>query len=146
MKWFPVIWSDRDWDEYFILKILQFKLKSMEKSFRKYDNTLGSEKRADEMKRCSYILKRLLDDEYEEQELKPIDDKWGELKITTEPCEDRKGMSKVFINRDGVKTKEDEEQERKEFNRAMKQARVRKTYDIEYMFSYMNKKIQGWWD
>ena len=28
-KWSLIIWQDKDWDQYYIYKILQFKLKNM---------------------------------------------------------------------------------------------------------------------
>ena len=29
IKWTPVIWKDRDWDEHYLVTVLQFKLKQM---------------------------------------------------------------------------------------------------------------------
>lgn len=28
IRWLPVIWKDRDWDDYYIFEVLKFKLKN----------------------------------------------------------------------------------------------------------------------
>ena len=40
-KWFPVIWKDRDWDNYFIFEALKFKLKNTANYLVKHDRYKG---------------------------------------------------------------------------------------------------------
>ena len=41
ITWFPVIWKDRDWDDYYILEILKFKINKTANSFEKNKDLLG---------------------------------------------------------------------------------------------------------
>ena len=31
VRWFPIIWRDRDWDDHYIFEVLKFKLKNQSK-------------------------------------------------------------------------------------------------------------------
>lgn len=64
IKWFPVIWKDRDWEWEALMKILHFKLKNMEYFFRNHGVSMGSEKRADEMKEVIKLIERILTNDY----------------------------------------------------------------------------------
>ena len=48
--WFPVIWKDYWWDDYYIIIILKHKLENMEHNFRFNGMTTSSESIADEIK------------------------------------------------------------------------------------------------
>ena len=45
-----------------------------------------------------------------------------------------------------VRTKEDEKQNKKEFHRICDHERKMRKQDIDYLFDYMKKHIEGWWD
>lgn len=146
ITWLPIIWSDRDWDQWYLYNILKFKLTQMEKLQRKYGISVNSIKIADQIKVCINLLDRLIKDEYGENIFKHHNEKWGDSHFNFTPCEDRKEYSKLIITRDNVNSKEDEEQERKEFIRLIKHEDKLKKQDIDYLFTLMNKHIEGWWD
>jgi hypothetical protein len=74
IKWLPVIWKDRDWDEVFLYIIMHKKLESMEKSFRGENAyAVDSHERAREMKIVKIALKRLIDDIYYEEACAVLD-------------------------------------------------------------------------
>ncbi|MHA1700683.1 MAG: hypothetical protein ACTSWK_00270 [Promethearchaeota archaeon] len=144
--WTSVIWKDRNWDHWYLYKILQFKLIQMEKLHRKYGHAVNSIKTADQIKICINLLKRLIEDDYDESIFKNHNKKWGEAHFNWDECKDRKDCRSLRITRDNVKTDKEIKQERKEFNRLCKhEAKLRKQ-DNDYLFKLMNKYIQGWWD
>ena len=65
IKWAPVIWKDRDWDQAFLYEIMRHKLKLMEDYFYS-DHTMcvDAKKRAEEIKTCRILLDRILKEEY----------------------------------------------------------------------------------
>ena len=82
--WLPVIWNDRDWDYWFIYRILRHKLKSVYNEFEYGPKIVEKqEDMALEVAHCISILDRLIDDRYFEftddinkaQELKDTDKK-----------------------------------------------------------------------
>lgn len=65
IKWFPVIWNDRDWDYRYIYEILHKKLELKEQFFRSDKTHVADwEQTADEIKEVKDALKRLIDDDY----------------------------------------------------------------------------------
>lgn len=53
----PVIWKDRDWDNEYILDLLNHKLKKNEKNLRKYSIAVDSDKTADEILNIIELIK-----------------------------------------------------------------------------------------
>lgn len=68
IKWFPIIWQDRNWDHSYFYRILHFKLNNMEKFFSSKDaisaNTLKDAKR---IKIARILVERLMEDNYWER-------------------------------------------------------------------------------
>jgi len=63
IKWFPVIWRDRDWDHRYIYDILRFKIKTQGKSIEKRGNHLNASRDAERML-LAYNLMTKVSDEY----------------------------------------------------------------------------------
>lgn len=145
INWFPVIWKDRDWDQWFLYNILKKKLSDMEEYHRKYGHTVNANKTADEMKTCVNLLDRLIKDEYHEMVFKKHDEKWGEPEFNWEDCE-KEGSCELQILRTNIKDKTDEEQERKEFRRLSELEINLRKQDIRCLFEAIRKHIETWWD
>ena len=64
IQWLPVIWEDREWDYWFIYKLLHKKLTLMENAFRVCGISVHSDKEADKMRLCILLLDRLIKDNY----------------------------------------------------------------------------------
>lgn len=145
ITWFPVIWKDRDWDFFFIWIILHKKLDLMEKNIRSNGHHVNHERDADQIKLCVNLIKRLMDDNYHENVFLHHDKKWGETHMVWNKT-DNPELSSLELKRDNVKTKEDILEERKEFSRLSPNVEQQKQQDIDYLFNYMAKHIQCWWD
>lgn len=141
VKWAPIIWCDRDWDQYYFFEMLRFKLENMEKFF-KSDKALSveSKKSAVEMKKCVNLLDRIIKDNYAEYEYEKHDKKWGEFFF--KKVENRRGS---ILTRANV-TPETEEKERKEFLSIAEKEDYLRKQDISYLFHLLNKHILTWWD
>jgi hypothetical protein len=143
--WFPIIWSDRNWDQTFIYTILRHKLDQTQKYFRKYGHHVNSDRDANNMKTCVLILDRLLNDIYHEQAFKKYDKKWGEANFSTFETENP-DLYRVIITRENVQTEEDKIKERADFKRAWEHHDYLKKQDLDILFKLMRKHIEGWWD
>jgi len=63
--WWPVIWRDEQWDEFYLFEILRFKFKLMEKFFESNDSlSPDSKQRAKEIKICRILCERLIKHDY----------------------------------------------------------------------------------
>jgi len=145
IKWFVVIWNDRNWDFFFIWVILHKKLELMEKEIRNNGHHVNHIRDAEQIKLCVNLLKRLIDDDYHENVFKNHDKKWGQSHMKWEPTKDPE-LTSLHIIRDNANTDEEKEQETKEFRILGSKVEQLKQQDINYLFDYMKKHIQCWWD
>jgi hypothetical protein len=146
IKWFPVIWQDRDWDHWFIFKIFHFKLKEVENFQRKYGNSITHEKIADQIKLAVLLLDRLVKDEYLENVLKPHEKKWGDSEMIFTPIKGNEEYSSLDLKVEKANTKEEIDQESKERTRLYDHERKLREQDLDILFKHMRKYIEGWWD
>ena len=122
IKWFPIVWTDRDWDYRYLYEVLYFKLSDIEKSLRNDTWHSNSDKYAKQIMTAKVLVKRLIDDNYfdvafEKYGLKQHEDFYRKLS-----SEEKEIYSKCF-----------------EYEEYMKKQ------DREYLFKYMNKHIEKWW-
>jgi hypothetical protein len=64
IKYFNVIWNDRDWDFIYILTILKKKLECVEEHTRRYGYHENDIQDADNIKLCIDLIDKLIEDDY----------------------------------------------------------------------------------
>jgi hypothetical protein len=64
IRWFPIIWEDRDWDHHFIFEILKFKLKNQAEYISKRGNHLSAKRDAEIMMTCIRLIEKIQDEYY----------------------------------------------------------------------------------
>lgn len=112
--WRKVIWNDRDWDYYFLSKMIVHKMKRMDKHFLEYSNHVNREKDVRKM-RCFYKrLERAMNNDYMDVIMKDHREKWGEIQMTSEPYHFyENGKPKTYrtnFSYSNVKTEEENKQ------------------------------------
>lgn len=77
LHWIPVLYKDRDWDWYFLLKIERTKIRQMEKYFRESGIAEGDENDAKWLHICDKLLSIMMDEDtalkYEENRVETKD-------------------------------------------------------------------------
>lgn len=141
--WFPIIWKDRNWDQYYLYLILKMKLKNMERYQRQYGHALDADKTANKIRVCINLLERLIKNDYYDMAYKNHDKKWGELNFLWE--KDING-NLLRLNRTNIKCDEDRKKEHKEYMRLCEHEVKLRKQDIYYLFKLMSKQIETWWD
>jgi hypothetical protein len=125
--------------------MLRHKLILTEKAIRNGCH-LHCEKDADKIKKCVFILNRLIKDDYFEMALTQHDKKWGKGKFRTEQIKDDPKYYSLHVDYENVKTKEDEKNERRDFRNASQLSAYLREQDKELLFKIMRKHIDTWWD
>lgn len=146
IRWFLIIWQDRNWDHYFIYRIFWYKLVRMEQNIRKHGSSMNAEKDADTIKTCIDALDRLMEDDYNKTGFEEHDKKWGEPEFNFIVSEDNPSYSTLEIKRERVITGEDEEQAAKELSEAVNEENALKEKDLDILFTTMRENIESWWD
>jgi len=82
IKYFPIIWNDRQWDYYYIYVILHKKLELMDKFFNSDKSyTSKSEGITEQIQEVKLLCEKLMNDNYLEEALKPFEEKYGEVAL-----------------------------------------------------------------
>lgn len=143
IKWFFLIWNDRDFDKNYILNILIFKLENTRECLRKNSSYKDDSEEVKTITECIELFKKINDDwYYYDFKIKEFEKKWTtpdfdfikiensnlyklidltEKDLTSEQIEKRKQDYTLCV-------KESEELRNKDFTRAMEI--FQKNYDI----------------
>jgi hypothetical protein len=162
IKWFPVIWKDRDWDFSYIYKVLQFKLEQQAYGIGSRDIHVGASRNAEIMRMCARLCKLQQEGEYEMEyldylqqdiEFVPTDEtkKW----YTMESTQISDDLDEYFARyprqykrvMNGEITwygKPTDTSDRKEI--AMVIANENQIRSRKLLFKTLEKSIEGWWD
>jgi len=145
--WFPVIWNDKNWDQFYFYKIIKIKLIQMEKYHRNYGISVNSNKTAKKIKLCINLLNRIIDDSYINNVMDPHDKKWGEMKMIFKKGSPDNTLYefKEFQVKNAV-TEKEKIQENKERLRLYKHSDNLKKQDLDMLFIKLRKYIEYWWD
>lgn len=63
-RWFPIIWKDQDWDDWYIFEILKFKLKNQAKYIGYHDRHVSAKRDAEIMMLCVRLIDKIQDEWY----------------------------------------------------------------------------------
>jgi hypothetical protein len=118
------LWNDRWWDDYYIFFMLREKLKADVIRYEKYGIHLYKQDQIDKMKLCVKLLNRIINDEYLDRALLFYEKKYP----------------------DWLKYRLGENPEGEWFLKCTRQSDVQKQKDINYLFKYLSKHIQEFWD
>jgi hypothetical protein len=156
VKWFPIIWRDRDYDHSYILSVIKFKLEKQAKYLDSKNRFISTPSKVKYMNICSDLLDRLINDTYGLEYQDYIDTKfysklsdikgnnnedYYELEIET--ANDRlddyfrkyklvyKKLSKTIDDRHSISVRIG----------CLNHERARKL-----LFKILDEKIEGWWD
>ncbi|MFI2856892.1 hypothetical protein ACH6EH_07100 [Paenibacillus sp. JSM ZJ436] len=127
IKWLPIIWSDRDWDQEYLYIIVHKKLEHMEEFFRS-DNTFTAEaiSVADEIKEAKDLLYN---------------------KINSTHTSKVDFDTREFIHLDNNKLNIDRSDGNYEaWLQSMNAAEIQETSDMKRSFDIIANKSKGWWD
>ena len=139
IRWLPVIYKDRDWDQGYIFELLYFKLKNMQEFFES-DNTWSADtnKTAKQIMVAKSLCKRIVDNDYLERALTDYHLKYGKDCVFHSELSTTKGFHTLVWDWS--------EQQSKEFGVASEHSRYMELQDINYLFEFLRKHIRGWWD
>ena len=77
IKWAPVIWKDRDWDQHYILEVLKFKIKKTANLFEKNQRFVGWESQVHYMRICEKLIELIQDEYYSHEYFDYYDNKFS---------------------------------------------------------------------
>jgi hypothetical protein len=85
IKWFPVIWKDRDWDHTFIYDVLKFKLEQQAEYIGGKNRHLSAKRDAEIMLLCTRLIERSKDEFYDMEYMDYHESGYNWLDVTGRP-------------------------------------------------------------
>ena len=125
-KWFKIVWQDRDWDDYYIFRVLLFKIRNTRILIDKNQTFEGCEIEVEKMKRCELLIQRLIDDNYAEE-------------AGYDP-------KRNFIERISVGSYIASEQPKEELSLIFATAYKNREVEKKELFDILCNHIERWWD
>ena len=150
IKWFPIIWKDRDWDHYYLLTIMQFKIDNTEKYISKANRHDDVPQISRNLKLCSSLIDKIKSGYYEveyqdyyKQEIDFIKDKlvFNVLEDNLDKYIDKNKLivSKLLNTNENLKSKEN-------LLLAMRVGTYKHEHAKRLLFNIMYDNIEQWWD
>ena len=162
IRWFPIIWKDKDWDDHFIWEILKTKLKHQADYISKHDRHTTSQYDAQKMRLCISLIEKIQDEFYGMEYMD-----YHVCTFNFIPYNDKEGYSELEINELSENFDEYFDKYKASVRKVMKDnsLQVYKLTNIDYkkslamnvahynekkaqdlLFKLLNKHIRGWWD
>lgn len=143
IKWTPVIWKDREWDQDYLYAILEFKIKNMQKFYESGESTTCQEKvdeTISEMKEVRRLIARIRNDVYLEEATIDFNKKYPNYHKEAFNFEKIEGSKCSRLV--SYASKESELEYRKYCDIADKN----REEERKQLFELLRDKIEGWWD
>lgn len=142
IKWFPIIWKDRNWDNSFIYDLLEFKLTNMAKYFKERNFFVGQLREAEKMELCVRLIKKLNTEFYSSEYVDIIENKWGRQEMKIDPSTNY--LTFEFVDKNY--TQDQLAEIMKETRELMTIGRNKEEKAKKILFTLMERNINKWWD
>jgi hypothetical protein len=163
IQWFPVIWKDRDWDSYYIFRILEHKLKLQAKGISKRDIHMNAQRDAGVMMTCVRLMEKVRNGYYESEYLdyyktkmwfEDIEDSPGYSTMKSEMISEKfddlfkkyKLIHRRVLGGEGPFTLHGRDEADVKRIVAMNICHINQKRAQDLLFKVMNESINGWWD
>jgi len=150
VRWFPVIWEDKDWDDSFIYKILQFKLKNQAEYIGRRDWHTGAKRDAEKMMTCVRLIDKMTEEYYgmEHYEYYDFDmstdnpNRYLEFKTTRDDLDTYYAKYPLTFNKIAAQYGDTKDRT----STAMLMGMDRQEKARKLLFKILEKNIEQWWD
>lgn len=149
IKWSPILWTDRDYDQWYILNVLQFKIQKTAKYFNIQKRYVGYERDIERMLLCVKLLEKIKDGYYETEyfdyyQYKPTISKHSKtFDITKELLFDNLS---VYFDKYKHAYRESYDQNYNSLQNAIMLADYMQAKAQRILFKIIAENISKWWD
>jgi len=144
-----VLTDDEDWDYYFILKILTYKLKRTRECIVKNNLIEDAEKISNQILQAEQLFTNVMEDKYDEKYITEFNNKYGKCifkKIPSKCNKTGKILSYEIKITHEHETPKNSNKIHKESLRNYEKAQKEKSNDLKKAFDIMHKHMFEWWD
>jgi hypothetical protein len=168
IRWFPIIWKDRDWDDHYIWEIMKNKLRWQAKYIGDRDFHTRAALDAKRIRLCANLMDKVQDGFYSGEYMDYHETKWDFLDIPDKPGYKELDMQTTSENFDdyfkkyplvykkvlsdkklqifGIEARDGETEVDAKQRIAMNIGRYNHNRARKLLFKIMEENIEGWWD
>lgn len=151
IKWFPIVWRDRDWDYSFIFQNLKFKLQETGKYIESKKRFEGWEFVVRDINICIKLIDRIDSDFYETEYIDYKEDKYDFIPIEGKPDFKELKITNIWENLDDYFKKYPRQFKKfnitKDKNRiAINISRSNHKRALKLLFKILGERIETFWD
>lgn len=156
LKWFKIVWKDRDWDDHFIFEALKFKIQNTSKYTKSKQVFVGWEDEVRYMDICVKLMDRIQEEWYKTEYLN-----YEDSEIDFVPSENNTYEMKRKVTRNDLKTYIEKYPHSKRV--VLKEGKYKNYNNTEtgislaigidrhlkarkLLFKILEEKIEGWWN
>ena len=159
IKWFKIVWKDRDYDDSFIFDVLKFKIENTAKYTEKRKWFVGWEHEVSRMRLCVKLIERIQEEYYGMEYMD-----FEETKYKFVPVEGKDLGGESFYEMKSEVVKDELEDYFKKYPKTYKNIIKKNGSDVsnhyvaiqigrhnhekakQLLFNTLNKHIERWWD
>lgn len=138
IKWFPIVIKDRDFDYYFIMNVLRFKINNTAKHINEHQNYVGFERDVERMYTCVRLIDKIQNEDYSTEYQEYYSFWHSELEDNSEE------YFKTYPNTYRKVLKYCEKSNKKLIILNISNERHQKA--IRILFKLLENNIEKWWD
>jgi len=150
--WFQIIFQDSNWDDYYIFKVLQFKIKNTSKYINKHQRYVGCERDVEIMNTCVNLIDKIISSYYEVEYQDYYKNHFtfnhisGTDQSLLKSNVDENNLQKYFSKYPNDCRRAKGDINSKEISLALTLSIQRHERAIKLLFTLIERNIQKWWD
>lgn len=157
VKWFPIVWKDRDWDTHYIWQVMKFKLKNQSKYIGYHDRHLSAKRDAQIMMLCVKLIEKIQSEYYG---CEYLDYQESKFYFTPIPNSDKSEMKSEILSqrfneyfakypriyKQVMQMKNPIFKRNDDYGIAMNISHINHQRALKLLFKIMETNIERWWD
>jgi hypothetical protein len=149
-RWFPIIWKDQDWDDFYIFEILKFKLKNQAEYISYHDRHTTAKRDAEIMMLCVRLIEKVQDEYYGTEYFDYHDSKFIFINSESHPGRYEMDVKELSENFDEYFKKYPriykQVKAENKYRTALNIARANEERAHKLLFKILEQNIRRWWD
>lgn len=155
IQYLPTIWQNEDWDGFYILDLLKYKLSRIERRFSnpiKYNvmEYVGMKNDIKYIRICQILIDCINAENYDLLDREKHENKWGSTSFIFNELDkkDSSGQKLYSLDLQYQKeyTKEEKNQEKEESIAISQNNEAMKQKHLDLLFNILRNRIELWWD
>lgn len=163
VRWFPVIWNDRDYDAHYLMVLMKFKIQNMSKAQESVNSHVSTKRNVEIMNTVVRLIDKVVDETYRHEYYDYVDSTFNFVKVERT---DNDPKREDYYSMEEEITRDDSQDYINKYPRTYKQVTTHSWYkddinskmipmimgDIRHekakrlLYTLMERNVEKWWE